>query len=528
MRKVLIANRGEIAVRIARACARRRHRQSVAVYADPDRDALHVRVADEAYALGGSTPRRLLPRASTSCSTSPRASGADAVHPGYGFLAENADVRPGRHRRRADLDRPAARRRSTRLGDKVKARHIAEQVGRAARRPAPPTRSRTPTRSSPSPRSTALPVAIKAAFGGGGRGLKVARTHRGDPRAVRVGDPRGGRAPSVAASASSSSTSTSRATSRPSAWPTPTATSSSSRPATARCSAATRSSSRRRPRRSSPTAQNAELYRASKAILREAGYVGAGTCEFLVGQDGTDLLPRGQHPPAGRAPGHRGGHRHRPGPRAVPHRRRRGARLRRPGRRAATRSSSASTARTPAAASCPRPGTVARLRPAVRPRRARRLRRRGRRRDRRRVRLDAGQADRHRRRPAQQALERSRRALAEFDVDGMPTVLPFHRAVVRDPAFAPADGDSRSRCTPAGSRPSSTTPIEPYAGERRATPPRPASASASSSRSAASGSRSSCPPASARPAAAPAARREAGPRASGGAHGRRPRRPATR
>ncbi|MFE7509520.1 biotin carboxylase N-terminal domain-containing protein [Promicromonospora sp. NPDC057488] len=280
--KVLIANRGEIAVRVARGCADA-GLASVAVYADQDREAMHVRIADEAFALGGARaadtyldPAKLLDVA--------RRSGADAVHPGYGFLSENAEFA------QAVIDAglvwigppPSA---IDALGDKVSARHIAQRAGAPL---VPGTAD--PVKDSSEVRAFAeefgLPIAIKAAFGGGGRGLKVARTFDEIDElfdsAVREATAAFGRGECFVE----------RYLDKP-------------RHVETQCLADTHGnvvvvstrdcSLQRRHQKLVEEApapfltpeQEKSLYMASEAILREAGYVGAGTCEFLVGLDGT-------------------------------------------------------------------------------------------------------------------------------------------------------------------------------------------------------------------------------------------------
>ncbi|MFD4276060.1 biotin carboxylase N-terminal domain-containing protein [Streptomyces cyaneofuscatus] len=428
MRKVLIANRGEIAVRVARAC-RDAGIASVAVYADPDRDALHVRAADEAFALGGDTPAasyldmaKVLQAAADS--------GADAIHPGYGFLSENAEFA------QAVLDAgltwigppPQAIRD---LGDKVAARHIAQRAGAplVAGTPDPVAGSAEVVAFA---EANGLPIAIKAAFGGGGRGLKVARTLEEIPElydsAVREAVAAFGRGECFVE----------RYLDKP-------------RHVETQCLAdqhgnvvvvSTRDCSLQRrhqklveeaPAPFLSEAQNAELYAASKAILKEAGYVGAGTVEFLVGSDGTisflevNTRLQVEHPVTEEvtgidlvremfriADGEELGY----GDPAV-----RGHSF-----------EFRINGEDPGRGFLPAPGTVTAFAPPTGPG----------------VRLDAGVESGSVIGPAwdsllaklivtgatrEQALQRAARALAEFQVEGMATAIPFHRAVVADPAF---------------------------------------------------------------------------------------------
>ena len=428
LQKVLVANRGEIAVRVVRAC-KDAGIGSVAVYADPDRDAVFVRLADEAYALGGSTPAETYLDIAKILEVAKRA-GADSVHPGYGFLAENASFA------QAVIDAgliwigppPTA---IEQLGDKVQARHIAAKVGapQVVGTSDPVTGADEVVAFA---QEHGLPIAIKAAFGGGGRGLKVARNldevaelydsavreavtafGRGEcfveqyldhPRHVEtqcLADQHGNVVVVSTRDCSLQRRHQKLVEEAPAPYLTP--------------------------------EQLDRLYSASKAILKEAGYVGAGTCEFLVGKDGTisflevNTRLQVEHPVSEEvtgidlvremfriAAGEELGY---DDPEISGH-------------SIEFRINAEDAGRN----FMPAPGTLTVWNPPSGPG----------------VRVDGGYVAGETipgsfdsliaklvvtGRDRTQALERSRRALAEFEVDGMPTVIPFHRAVVDDPAF---------------------------------------------------------------------------------------------
>ncbi|MGY1784029.1 acetyl/propionyl/methylcrotonyl-CoA carboxylase subunit alpha [Geodermatophilus sp. SYSU D00698] len=282
MQKVLIANRGEIAVRVARAC-RDAGLTSVAVYAEPDRDALHVRVADEAFALGGTTPGDSYLVIDKVVDAAKR-SGADAVHPGYGFLSENADFA------QAVLDAgltwigPSPES-IVALGDKVAARHIATEAGAPL---VPGTKD--PVSGADEvlafAREHGLPVAIKAAFGGGGRGLKVARTEEEIPHlfdsAVREAVSAFGRGECFVE----------RFLDKPRHVEAQVLADTHGNVVvvgTRDCSLQRRNQKlvEEAPAPFLTDEQRARIHESAKAICREAGYHGAGTVEYLVGVDGS-------------------------------------------------------------------------------------------------------------------------------------------------------------------------------------------------------------------------------------------------
>ncbi|SDT05065.1 acetyl/propionyl/methylcrotonyl-CoA carboxylase subunit alpha [Microlunatus soli] len=432
--KVLVANRGEIAVRIIRAAADA-GLASVAVYAEPDADSLFVRLADDAYALGGSTPGETYLDIAKLIDVA-RRSGADAIHPGYGFLAENAAFAAAVIEAGLTWIGPPPSAIDA-LGDKVQARHIAQKVGAPL----------VPGTADPVVDAAevvgfaeehGLPVAIKAAFGGGGRGLKVARTIEEIPElyesAVREAVTAFGRGECFVE----------RFLDHP-------------RHVETQCLAdqhgnvvvvSTRDCSLQRrnqklveeaPAPFLTDEQRETLYAASKAILTEAGYVGAGTCEFLVGVDGTisflevNTRLQVEHPVSEQVTGMdlvrqmfriADGEKLAAGDPEIT------------GHSIEFRINAEDAGRN----FMPAPGTLTSWQPPSGPG----------------VRVDEGYragmtvpgsfdslvakvivtgADRA------EAIARSRRALAELEIGGMPTVLPFHRAVLDDPAYVAADGD---------------------------------------------------------------------------------------
>ena len=282
MKRVLIANRGEIALRVIRAC-KDHGLESVAMYSEEDRDSLHAKSADFAYSLNGVVAKDTYLNIPKIIALAKDA-GADAVHPGYGFLSENADFA------QAVIDAgltwigppPAA---ISALGDKVSARRIASAAG------APLVAgTKDPVSGHEEVLAFAkehgLPVAIKAAFGGGGRGLKVARTMEEIPElyasAVREAIAGFGRGECFVE----------RYLDKPRHVETQVLVDKQGHAvvvSTRDCSLQRRHQKlvEEAPAPFLTDAQNEELYRSSKAIMKEAGYIGAGTCEFLVGLDGT-------------------------------------------------------------------------------------------------------------------------------------------------------------------------------------------------------------------------------------------------
>ncbi|GAA3154263.1 acetyl/propionyl/methylcrotonyl-CoA carboxylase subunit alpha [Blastococcus jejuensis] len=429
MQKVLIANRGEIAVRVARAC-KDEGLTSVAVYAEPDRDALHVRVADEAFALGGTTPgdsylviEKIIDAA--------KQSGADAVHPGYGFLSENADFA------RAVIDAgltwvgpsPEA---IIALGDKVQARHIATKAGAPL---VPGTKD--PVGGADEVIAFAeehgLPVAIKAAFGGGGRGLKVARTKEEIPElfdsAVREAVSAFGRGECFVE----------RFLDKPRHVEAQVLADTHGNVivvGTRDCSLQRRNQKlvEEAPAPFLTDEQRERIHSSAKAICAEAGYHGAGTVEYLVGADGSisflevNTRLQVEHPVSEETAGI--------------------DLVRQQFRIAAGEKLQITEDPTPRGHSIefrinaedagrnfmPAPGPVKRLEVPHGPG----------------VRWDSGVESGGEVAGAfdsmlakliitgasrEEALQRARRALDELVVEGMPTVIPFHRAVVRDEAF---------------------------------------------------------------------------------------------
>ena len=282
--KILIANRGEIACRVIRT-AQRLGIRTVAVYSDADAGARHVAMADEAFRIGPPPARESYLQAGGHRRGRPPRAARSAIHPGYGFLSENAEFAEacaaGRHR----LHRPARRRRSAPWGRR--ARPSASWRRPASRwSPATTARTRRPERLARRGGAHRLPGADQgdapaAAARACGRWPTPAPSPtRWPARAARRWRP------SATTACSSSGTWAGRATSRCRSSPTRTGTPCTSSSATARSSGVTRRCSRRRRRPGSHRRRREAMGRAAVAAARAIGYVGAGTVEFLLDEDG--------------------------------------------------------------------------------------------------------------------------------------------------------------------------------------------------------------------------------------------------
>ena len=431
--KILIANRGEIAVRIIRA-ARDEGFETVAVYAEPDRDAQHVKLADEAYALGGATAPQSYLVMDKLIEVAIR-SGADAVHPGYGFLSENAEFAQKVIDAGLTWIGPSPES-ITQLGDKVAARHIAQKVGAPL---VPGTKD--PVESADEVLAFAdehgLPIAIKAAFGGGGRGIKVVR-NRSDiielyESAVREAVAAYGRGECFIE----------RFLDSPRHIETQCLADAHGNVqvvSTRDCSLQRRNQKlvEEAPAPYLTEEQSDRLYEASRKILQEAGYQGAGTCEFLLAPDGAisflevNTRLQVEHPVSEEVSGIdlvREQFRIARGEKIDPQ----SPQLR--GHSFEFRINGEDAGRS----FMPAPGTIEKLRVPSGPG----------------VRWDSGFVEGDTisgnfdsmlaklivtGATREQAIERARRALDELTLDGLPTVVPFHRAVLDEPDFAPAAG----------------------------------------------------------------------------------------
>ena len=431
--KILIANRGEIAVRIIRA-ARDEGLETVAVYAEPDRDAQHVKLADEAYALGGATAPQSYLVMDKLIEVAIR-SGADAVHPGYGFLSENAEFAQKVIDAGLTWIGPSPES-ITQLGAKVAARHIAQKVGAPL---VPGTKD--PVESADEVLAFAdehgLPIAIKAAFGGGGRGIKVVR-NRSDiielyESAVREAVAAYGRGECFIE----------RFLDSPRHIETQCLADAHGNVqvvSTRDCSLQRRNQKlvEEAPAPYLTEEQSDRLYEASRKILQEAGYQGAGTCEFLLAPDGAisflevNTRLQVEHPVSEEVSGIdlvREQFRIARGEKIDPQ----SPQLR--GHSFEFRINGEDAGRS----FMPAPGTIEKLRVPSGPG----------------VRWDSGFVEGDTisgnfdsmlaklivtGATREQAIERARRALDELTLDGLPTVVPFHRAVLDEPDFAPAAG----------------------------------------------------------------------------------------